>query len=49
MLLQMALYCLLFFLMVKCAAGNSGRNCPYFYPEQYIDEAQKRGLPRRPL
>ena len=44
MLLQMALYCLLFFLLVKCAAGNSGRNCLYFYPEKYIDEVQRRGI-----
>ena len=25
--LQMALYCLLFVVLVKCAAGNSGLNC----------------------
>ena len=42
--LQMALYCLLFIVLVKCAAGNSGLNCLYFYPKAYIDEAQKRGI-----
>lgn len=42
--LQIALYCLLFFLLVKCAVKNDGRNCLYFYPKEYIDEAQRRGL-----
>ena len=42
--LQIALYCLLFFLPVKCAVKNDGRNCLYFYPTAYIDEAQRRGL-----
>ena len=42
--LQVALYCLLFVLLVKCAAKSSGRNCLYFYPKEYIDEAAKRGL-----
>ena len=23
---------------------NDGRNCLYFYPKEYIDEAQRRGL-----
>ena len=41
--LQIALYCLLFFLLVKCAVKNDGRNCLYFYPTAYIDEAQHRG------
>ena len=27
-LLQLILYCLLFFLLVKCAARNNGLNCP---------------------
>lgn len=31
--LQMALYCFLFIVLVKCAAGNSGLNCLYFYPK----------------
>ena len=38
------LFCLLFFLLVKCAVKNDGRNCLYFYPTAYIDEAQRRGL-----
>lgn len=38
--LQLCLYCLLFFLLVKA----DGRNCLYFYPKEYIDEAAKRGL-----
>ncbi len=36
--------CLLFFLLVRCAVKNDGLNCIYFYPQAYIDEAQKRGL-----
>ena len=31
--LQIALYCLLFFLLVKCAVKDSGRNCLYFLSE----------------
>ena len=27
-----------------CAAGNSGINCLYFYPKEYIEEAERRGL-----
>lgn len=42
--LQLCLYCLLFFLLVKAAVRNDGRNCLYFYPKEYIDEAAKRGL-----
>lgn len=42
--MQMALYCLLLVVLVKCVAGNSGLNCLYFYPKAYIDEAQKRGI-----
>ena len=41
---QILLYCLLFLLMVKCLARDSGRNCLYFYPQDYLEEAQKRGL-----
>ncbi len=44
LILQIILYCLLFVLLVKGAAKNSGLNCLYFYPEAYIDEAVKRGL-----
>ena len=28
----------------KCAVRNDGRNCLYFYPKEYIEEAQKRGI-----
>ena len=42
--LQIALYCLLFFLLVKCAVKNDGRNCLYFYPKEYIEKAERRGL-----
>lgn len=44
LLLQNVLYCLLYILLVKCAVKNNGLNCLYFYPEEYIDEAQKRGI-----
>lgn len=44
LLLQIVLYCLLFALLVKCAVRNNGINCLYFYPKEYIDEADKRGL-----
>ena len=44
LVLQLILYCLLFLLLVKCAAKNSGLNCLYFYPADYICEAQNRGL-----
>lgn len=30
--------------MVKFLARDGGRNCLYFYPQGYLDEAQKRGL-----
>lgn len=40
LLLQNILYCLLFILMVR----NDGMNCVYFYPKEYIEEADKRGL-----
>ena len=39
-LLELVLYCLLFFLLVKGAARNSGRNCLYFYSKEYLDEAR---------
>ena len=42
--LQIVLYCLLYLLLVKCAVRNSGRNCLYFYPKEYIAEAQRRGI-----
>ncbi len=44
LLLQNVLYCLLYILLVKCAVRNSGLNCLYFYPKEYIDEAHKRGI-----
>ena len=42
--LQLVLFCLLFILMVKLAARDSGLNCLYFYPKEYTAEAYKRGL-----
>ena len=30
--------------MVKVLARDSGRNCLYFYPQEYLDEAERRGL-----
>lgn len=46
--LQAVLYCLLYIGLIKCfAARNDGRNCLYFYPKEYLDEAQKRGLADR--
>ena len=41
---QLVLYCLLYILLVKCAAGNSGLNCLYYYPKEYIEEAHRRGI-----
>lgn len=43
LLLQNVLYCLLFIGLVKCAVRDSGLNCLYFYPKEYIEEAHKRG------
>ena len=43
-LLQLILYCVLFIAMVKALARDSGLNCLYFYPKDYIEEAAKRGL-----
>lgn len=43
-LLQLILYCVLFIAMVKALARDSGRNCLYFYPKDYIEEACRRGL-----
>ena len=42
--LQNILYCGLYILLVKCAAKNSGLNCLYFYPDEYIEEAHKRKI-----
>ena len=44
LLFQIVLYCLLYLALVKCAVRNSGRNCLYFYPQEFLDEAQKRGI-----
>ena len=43
-LVQLVLYCLLYILLVKCAVRDSGRNCLYFYPKEYIEEAERRGI-----
>ena len=43
-LLQNVLYCLMFIFPVKCAVRNNGLNCLYFYPREFIEEAQKRGI-----
>ena len=40
LMLQIGLYCLLFFLLVKCAVRDDGMNCLYFYPKAYIEEAE---------
>ena len=42
--LQNILYCGLYILLFKCAAKNSGLNCLYFYPDEYIEEAHKRKI-----
>ncbi len=42
--LQMALYCLLFIGLVKCAVRNNGINCLYFYPKEFLEEAERRGI-----
>ena len=34
----------MFILPVKCAVRNNGLNCLYFYPPEFIEEAQKRGI-----
>lgn len=44
LILQLFLYCLIFFLMVKFAAGNNGINCLYFYPKSYQEKAIELGL-----
>ena len=42
--LQNVLYCLLYVLLIKCAVKNDGRNCLYFYPKDFLEEAQIRGI-----
>ena len=43
-IVENVLYCLLYASLIKCAVRNDGRNCLYFYPKEYIEEAQKRGI-----
>jgi hypothetical protein len=43
-LLQLVIYCLLYIGMVKVAARDSGRNCLYFYPKDYIEKAVELGV-----
>ena len=43
-ILQIIVYCFLFWLPVRCALKDSGRNCLYFYPKEFLEEAQRRGL-----
>ena len=45
--LQLVLYCLLYFLLVKAVAGNDGLRCLYFYPKEYQEEAFRRGLRKK--
>ena len=42
--LQIVVDCGLVLAIVKCAVRNSGLNCLYFYPAEYIEEAEKRGI-----
>lgn len=35
---------MLYILLIKCAVGNSGLRCLYFYSKAYIEEAHRRGL-----
>lgn len=42
--LQLVLFCLLYIGMVKIAVKDSGLNCLYFYPDAFLDEAEKRGI-----
>jgi len=44
LVLQIALFCLLYILMVKFAVRDSGLNCLYFYPKDFLAEAERRGL-----
>ena len=44
LLLQNVLYCALFIFPVKCAVRDNGMNCLYFYPKEYLEEAQRRGI-----
>ena len=44
LIIQLVLYCLLFFLMVKAAVKDNGMNCLYFYPPALSTKAARRGL-----
>lgn len=44
LVVQIALFCLLYILMVKFAVRDSGLNCLYFYPKDFLAEADRRGL-----
>ena len=35
---------MLYILLIKCAVGNSGLRCLYFYSKAYIEEAHRRGI-----
>jgi hypothetical protein len=43
-LLQLVIFCLLYIGMVKLAVRDSGLNCLYFYPKDYIEKAAKLGV-----
>lgn len=45
--LQLALFCALFTLMVKIGAGSSALNCLYFYPKEYQEQAFRLNLTDR--
>ena len=49
LLLQNVLYCLLYVMLIKCAVKNDGLNCLYFYPKEYIEEAEKRGIANKEM
>ncbi len=46
-ILQLALYCALFTLMVKAGVGNSALNGLYFYPEPVRERVYESGLTER--
>ena len=46
-ILQLALYCALFTLMVKAGVGNSALNGLYFYPEPVRERVYELGLTER--
>ena len=47
LVLQLALYCLLFTLMVKLGAGGNALNALYFYPKACQEKAYELGLAAR--